>query len=66
VPRSFQIKTNEDGTSTMEKKKGKPFIVQLGELRAGVWEHRSETGVDDNLTDYPYVGHLDSIRFSLL
>jgi hypothetical protein len=61
VPRSFQIKTNEDGTSTMEKKKGKPFIVQLGELRAGVWEHRSETGVDDNLTDYPYVGHLDSI-----
>jgi hypothetical protein len=31
VPRSFQIKTNEDGTSTMEKKKGKPFIVQLGE-----------------------------------
>jgi hypothetical protein len=23
VPRSFQIKTNEDGTSTMEKKKGK-------------------------------------------
>jgi hypothetical protein len=66
VPRSFQIKTNEDGTSTMEKKKGKPFIVQLGDLRAGVWEHRSETGVDDNLTDYPYVGHLDSIRFSLL
>jgi hypothetical protein len=61
VPRSFQIKTNEDGTSTMEKKKGKPFIVQLGELRPGVWEHRSETGVDDNLTDYPYVGHLDSI-----
>ena len=61
VPRSFQIKTNEDGTSTMEKKKGKPFIVQLGDLRAGVWEHRSETGVDDNLTDYPYVGHLDSI-----
>jgi hypothetical protein len=36
VPRSFQIKTNEDGTSTMEKKKGKPFIVQLGDLRAGV------------------------------
>jgi hypothetical protein len=61
VPRSFQIKTNEDGTSTMEKKKGKPFIVQLGELRPGVWEHRSETGVDDNLTHYPYVGHLDSI-----
>jgi hypothetical protein len=61
VPRSFQIKTNEDGTSTIEKKKGKPFIVQLGELRPGVWEHRSETGVDDNLTDYPYVGHLDSI-----
>ena len=30
-------------------------------MRPGVWEHRSETGVDDNLTDYPYVGHLDSI-----
>jgi hypothetical protein len=45
VPRSFQIKTNEDGTSTMEKKKGKPFIVQLGEsesLEFGSTDQRQE------------------------
>jgi hypothetical protein len=61
VPRTFQVKFNEDGTSLVEKKKGKPFIVQLGGLRSGVWEHRDETGVDSNETSYPYVGHLDSL-----
>ncbi len=61
VPRTFQVKFNEDGTSLVEKKKGKPFIVQLGGLRSGVWEHRDENGVDSNETSYPYVGHLDSL-----
>lgn len=61
VPRNFQIKFNEDGTSAIEKKQGKPFIVQLGGLRAGVWEHRDELGVDSNEVSYPYVGHLDSL-----
>jgi hypothetical protein len=61
VPRSFQVKTSEDGTSTIEKKKGKPFIVQLGGLRTGAWTHRDETGTDHVETDYPYVGHLNSL-----
>ena len=61
VPRSFQVKFNEDGTSLIEKKKGKPFIVQLGGLRTGAWTHRDETGTDHSETDYPYVGHLNSL-----
>ena len=61
VPRSFQVKFNEDGTSLIEKKKGKPFIVQLGGLRTGAWTHRDEAGTDHAETDYPYVGHLNSL-----
>jgi hypothetical protein len=61
VPRSFQIKFNEDGTSAIEKKKGKPFIVQLGGLRTGNWTHRDESNVDNAEASYPYVGHLDSL-----
>ena len=61
VPRSFQIQQNEDGSSTMQQIKGKPFIVQLGGLRTGAWVHVDENGVSYNETDYPYVGHLDSL-----
>jgi hypothetical protein len=61
VPRSFQVKTNEDGSTLIEKKKGKPFIVQLGGLRTGSWEHRDESGVSNAEASYPYVGHLDSL-----
>ena len=61
VPRVFQIKFNEDGTSLVEKKKGKPFLVQLGGLRLGDWIHVDENGTPHNETSYPYVGHLDSL-----
>lgn len=61
VPRSFQVKFNEDGTSLIEKKKGKPFILQLGGLRTGAWTHRDEAGTDHSEIDYPYVGHLNSL-----
>jgi len=61
VPRSFQVKFDEAGNGTVEKKKGKPFIVQLGGLRTGAWTHRDEDGVDHVETDYPYVGHLNSL-----
>lgn len=61
VPRTFQIKFNEDGTSLVEKKKGKPFLVQLGGLRTGDWVHVDENGTPHNETSYPYVGHLDSL-----
>ena len=61
VPRSFQVKFNEDGTSVVEKKKGKPFIVQLGGLRTGDWTHRDENGSLNAELSYPYVGHLNSL-----
>ena len=61
VPRSFQVKFNEDGSSSIEKKKGKPFLVQLGGLTTGDWIHRSESFVDTARSSYPYVGHLDNL-----
>jgi hypothetical protein len=61
VPRTFQIQQNEDASSEMQLIKGKPFIVQLGGLRTGAWVHVDESGVSYNETDYPYVGHLDSL-----
>ncbi len=61
VPRTFQIQQNEDNTSEMQVIKGKPFIVQLGGLRTGAWVHVDESGMSYNETDYPYVGHLDSL-----
>lgn len=61
VPRSFQVKFDEAGNGTVEKKKGKPFLVQLGGLRTGAWVHRDEDGISNNETDYPYVGHLNSL-----
>ena len=61
VPRSFDLKTNENGTSEIVLKKGKSFIVQLGGLRTGNWFHRDELNVDYFNTLYPYVGHLDSL-----
>ena len=35
--------------------------MQLGGLRTGAWEHRDENGISNNETDYPYVGHLNSL-----
>ena len=61
VPRVFQIKFNEDGTSLVERKKGKPFLVQLGGLRTGDWIHVDESSTPHNETSYPYVGHLDNL-----
>lgn len=61
VPRSFQMKIDEDGTTEMVKKKGKPFIVQLGPMTTGNWYHVDENDIAHLETTYPYVGHLDSL-----
>ena len=61
VPRSYQINFDEFGNGQVVLKKGKSFIVQLGEMRAGNWEHRDEFGTDFPQVVYPYVGHLDDI-----
>jgi hypothetical protein len=61
VPRSYQINFDEFGNGQIVLKKGKSFIVQLGEMRVGNWIHRDEFGTDFAQTFYSYVGHLDDI-----
>ena len=61
VPRFYQVNFDEFGNGQIVLKKGKSFIVQLGEMRAGNWIHRNELGIDVPQTIYPYVGHLDDI-----
>ena len=61
VPRFYQVNFDEFGNGQIVLKKGKSFIVQLGEMRAGNWIHRKETGIDFPQIIYPYVGHLDDI-----
>jgi hypothetical protein len=61
VPRFYQVNFDEFGNGQIVLKKGKSFIVQLGEMRAGNWIHRNESGIDIPQIIYPYVGHLDDI-----
>ena len=61
IPRSFQAKVNEDGTSSINVQKGKPFVVQLGPMTTADWNHVDESGVLHAESSYPYVGHLDSL-----
>jgi hypothetical protein len=61
VPRFYQVNFDEFGNGQIVLKKGKSFIVQLGEMREGRWIHRNESGIDIPQTIYPYVGHLDDI-----
>ena len=61
VPRSFQVKTDTDGSSQITPSKGKAFLVQLGPMATANWNHIDESGVSHAETEYPYVGHLDSL-----
>jgi hypothetical protein len=61
IPRSFQVKTEQDGTSAIAIKKGKPFLVQLGPMTTANWEYIDEDGISSSEGSYPYVGHLDSL-----
>jgi hypothetical protein len=61
VPRSFQVKTEQDGTSAIAIKKGKPFLVQLGPMTSATWEYIDEDGIATTEGSYPYVGHLNSL-----
>lgn len=70
VPRNFTVKTDQSGISEITPKRGKPFVVQIrkgnvisGEnMQDGDWNHIDETGSDNILTQYPYVGHLDDLE----
>ena len=61
MPRTFQIVFSEFASGTKSPTKGKPFIVQLGALRTGSWNHRNGSNVDTLRSTYPYIGHLDSL-----
>ena len=61
VPRSFQVKTDTDGSSQITPSKGKAFLVQLGPMATANWNHIDESGVSHAETEYPYVGHLDNL-----
>ena len=57
IPRAYQVNFDESATGQVVPMKGKPFIVQLGEMRDYVaWQHGATL-----LNSYPYVGHLDNI-----
>lgn len=61
VPRFYQVNFDEFGNGQIVLKKGKSFIVQLGDMRTGAWIHRNEFGLNFPQINYPYVGHLDDI-----
>ncbi len=66
VPRNFQVKTSENGTSEIVERRGKAFIVQIkkgnvGTMQSATWGVIDEVGTYQAQTDYPYVGHLDDI-----
>lgn len=56
IPRAYQVNFDESATGQVVPMKGKPFIVQLGEMVKADWYHGATL-----LNDYPYVGHLDNI-----
>ena len=56
IPRAYQVNFDESATGQVVPMKGKPFIVQLGEMAKAEWYHGATL-----LGDYPYVGHLDNI-----
>jgi hypothetical protein len=57
IPRAYQVNFNESASGQVVPMKGKPFIVQLGEMRNDVkWYHGTTL-----LNSYPYVGHLDNV-----
>ena len=57
IPRAYQVNFDESATGQVVPMKGKPFIVQLGEMRNDAkWYHGTT-----QLNSYPYVGHLDNI-----
>jgi len=61
MPRAFDVNFSESATGQIVPKKGKPFIVQLGELRVATWKLRNGSNIDSTIVAQPYVGHLDEI-----
>jgi len=61
VPASYQVNFDSAGNGQVVPKKATSFIVYVGELRNGDWKYHDEFNTQHNLSQYPYVGHLDDI-----
>ena len=61
IPASYQVNLDSAGNGQVVPKKGSAFIVYVGELRNATWKYHDEFNNQHNLTQYPYVGHLDDI-----
>ena len=61
VPCAFQVNFDSSANGQVVPKKGTAFIVQVGAMRDATWKYHDEFNAQQNLTQYPYVGHLDDI-----
>jgi hypothetical protein len=61
IPASYQVNFDNNANGQVVPKKGSAFIVYVGELRNATWKYHDEFNNQHNLTQYPYVGHLDNI-----
>ena len=61
VPCAFQVNFDSSATGQKVPKKGTAFIVQVGAMRSATWKYHDEFNTQQNLSQYPYVGHVDDI-----
>jgi hypothetical protein len=61
VPCAFQVNFDSNANGQVVPKKGTAFIVQVGAMRNATWKYHDEFNTQQNLSQYPYVGHLDDI-----
>ena len=61
IPASYQVNLDSGGNGQVVPKKGSSFIVYVGAMRSATWKYHDEFNTQNNLTTYPYVGHLDDI-----
>lgn len=61
VPCAFQVNFDSSANGQVVPKKGTAFIVQVGAMRDATWKYHDEFNTQQNLSQYPYVGHLDDI-----
>jgi hypothetical protein len=63
IPASYQVNFDANANGQVVPKKGSAFIVYVGRMRSATWKYHDEFNTQHNLTEYPYVGHLDDIDF---
>jgi len=61
IPASYQVNFDNNANGQVVPKKGSAFIVYVGKMRSATWKYHDEFNNQNNLIQYPYVGHLDDI-----